>query len=254
MRLTMRSPTLATFLFGFVFVGCGGGQTPPLLVVVPEVASAAPVTEQPAALATQPPEKAQNFEWTPLDDARDDRGHQRFFEAPSIVSDRALWLEGQAKTMGRTDAARPEVLRKLADTYCVIALQKRSAGEPDAAVRASKMAVTHFLALSRDYPNDPKIDEVFYYAALESERAADLDHARRLYLDLIMKQPRSRLVPYAYFAFGEIFFQSAASDPSKVPPAKLAFEKALQDLRPGDRLHPFAQSRLDEVKALAGAP
>ncbi len=45
--------------------------------------------------------------------------------------------------------------------------------------------------------------------------------------DLIVKRPTSRFVPYAYFAFGELFFREAQGDPSKWTIALEAYRKVL---------------------------
>jgi TolA-binding protein len=66
-----------------------------------------------------------------------------------------------------------------------------------------------------------------YAKAFESERSGDLPAARRGYFEVIAKYPNSVLVPYAYFAFGELFFQEAAQDPSKLSFAEQAFTKVL---------------------------
>jgi TolA-binding protein len=66
-----------------------------------------------------------------------------------------------------------------------------------------------------------------YARAFESERSGDLPAARRSYFELISKYPNSALVPYAYFAFGELFFQEAEQDPSKLALAAQAFMKVL---------------------------
>jgi TolA-binding protein len=53
-------------------------------------------------------------------------------------------------------------------------------------------------------------------------------NARRTSFDLIRKQPSSPLVPYAYFAFAELFFNEAQTDPSKWMMAQEAYTQVLK--------------------------
>lgn len=81
------------------------------------------------------------------------------------------------------------------------------------------------IALSHGGGGGPDVEQ--YAKAFESEQSGDLPAARRGYFELIAKYPNSALVPYAYFAFGELFFQEAAQDPTKLAFAEQAFTKVL---------------------------
>ena len=78
------------------------------------------------------------------------------------------------------------------------------------------------------YPTYAQIDEAYYYLGLEHELAGDLINARRSYYELIKNAPASRFVPYAYFAFGEVFFHEAKSDPSKWDLAKQSYVEVMK--------------------------
>lgn len=54
-----------------------------------------------------------------------------------------------------------------------------------------------------------------YAEAYGAERDNDTERARKRYLELIQKYPKSAYVPPAYFAFGWMFAADAKSDPSK---------------------------------------
>jgi len=89
-------------------------------------------------------------------------------------------------------------------------------------------AIAHYRSIVTSHPSYPALDEVLYFLGLEYERDGDLAGARRAYFDLIQKAPASRYVPYAYFAFGEMFLSEATLDLSKLDFAKEAFAKAAE--------------------------
>jgi TolA-binding protein len=90
---------------------------------------------------------------------------------------------------------------------------------------------------------------------LEHELAGDLRNARRAYYELIKTSPQSKLIPLAYFAFGEMFFTEAASDPSKDQLALQAYAEVLKYPPPSNVVYAEAQRRVSEVKArTAGRP
>src|SRR5207237_3943980 len=96
------------------------------------------------------------------------------------------------------------------------------------------------------HPTHAALDEVLYFAALEQEIAGDNRKARSSYYELIKRRPGSQYVPYAYFAFGELFFEEAQNDPSKYALAEQAFHEVLK--YPTTPLRSEAQTRLDEIK------
>lgn len=62
--------------------------------------------------------------------------------------------------------------------------------------------------------------------AFDREQANDLQGARKAYYELITQHPSSPLVPYAYLAFGDLFFADAEHDsPDKYAMARQAYEK-----------------------------
>ncbi len=88
--------------------------------------------------------------------------------------------------------------------------------------RARKAAINYYSTLVGDYagapsdtfPKNPppayaQLDEVYYYLAYEYEQSGDTSNARRVYLELITKTPKSKYIPNAYLAFGELFFNEA---------------------------------------------
>ena len=97
-------------------------------------------------------------------------------------------------------------------------------------------------------------DGAMYLAAYESERAARLDDARKAYLRLIQSYPTSRLVPYAYLAFGELFLREAKQDPSKLGLAEQSYAEVRKYPPPQNEVYGYALLRLGEVYAQKGDP
>jgi TolA-binding protein len=109
--------------------------------------------------------------------------------------------------------------RRLAEDY----VELRKAGRR----ATSRKAIEHYDVILRAPAEYTQLDEVLYYEALEHEVSGDLPRARSAYYDLIEKAPTSRFVPFAYYAFGEMFRNEAQADPSKYEPAFQAYTLAL---------------------------
>lgn len=67
-----------------------------------------------------------------------------------------------------------------------------------------------------------------YSRGYAAELGKEYDKARRLYLELVQKQPKSAYVAPAYFAFGWLFAEDAKSDPSKWAFVEQAMEETLK--------------------------
>jgi tetratricopeptide (TPR) repeat protein len=139
---------------------------------------------------------------------------------------------------------RPVIARRLADTYAELA---RAAEGTPMARTAHGSSFKYYEVLTTEYPQSAQLDEAYYYAALEHELAGDVTNARRSYYELIKRFPSSRLVAFAYFAFGEMFFADAANDPSKDQLAEQAFREVLKFPPAQNALYTEAQRRLAEI-------
>src|SRR5581483_1912821 len=153
-----------------------------------------------------------------VDDVRDLRLVMR--RSPALLRTETRGLENLLAATAANAPDRPALLRRLAENY----VDLRKAGEPG----ASAKAIQHYGDLVRTYPTYPLVDEAYYYLALEYELAGDLMNARRSFYELIKNSPASKYVPYAYFAFGEMFFREAKSDPSKWEFAKQAYTEVMK--------------------------
>ena len=74
--------------------------------------------------------------------------------------------------------------------------------------------------------------------------------ARRAFYELIKTRPQSTYVPYAYFAFGEMFQREAKSDPAKWDFAQQAYAEVKKYAT--SPIAPEAVCRLAEVATAQG--
>src|SRR5205823_10028806 len=114
----------------------------------------------------------------------------------------------------------PTIVRRLAENYSELAY---AASDGVHAREARKHAITEYTLLTQKFPTIPTIDEVLYYLGYTYELDGEMSNARKTYYELIQKQPTSKWIPYAYYAFGAMFFDEAKSDPSKWQLAQQAF-------------------------------
>jgi tetratricopeptide (TPR) repeat protein len=176
-----------------------------------------------------------------------------------------------------TSSTRPALLRKAAEDY--VQLETAPFAQPSTrrprptlgAVRlrtarfASTAAITNYEKLVTEYsgrpsqafPSNPPpaysyLDEAAYFLAYEYERAGDFANARRMYSWLIAQAPRSRYIPRAYLAFGEMLFSEAASDSTKWDQAQAAYTKVLAWPPPANEVYGYAWYRLAHVFANRG--
>ena len=88
---------------------------------------------------------------------------------------------------------------------------------------------------------------VDYYLADEQEQGGNLKDARSTYFELIQKAPKSPFIPYAYLAFGELFFQEAQGDPAKWDLAAAAYKEVIKYPPPTNKQFGYARYKLGYV-------
>jgi len=201
------------------------------LVIPPlpkDAGSAAPQTKP------EPVAKKPSFEIA----ARDPRPLARFPRSEDVVKEEISQLAHQ-----NGSAPAPERVHQIGDAYSELGDHRQ----------AAKV----YEGITTQFPTYTAIDEVRYYLGVEYELAGDFRNARKAYYDLIVKNPASKLIPCAYFAFGEMFFAEAKDDPSKNDLAQQAYMEVLKyqatPLAP-DALMRLAQTyarKGDDAKALA---
>ncbi len=195
-------------------------------------------------------------------------------------------VERLYKNTPRRDKDRPRLMRRLAEGYVELeasafrdkvsaeikaqdlrkknpklaARYKKSAKRAKAVIKtARKSAIKYYRRLKRQYPKwcqfrkNPVgkrgcIDEVLYYLAYEYEQAGNLDKAREVYLELTEHWKKSRFIPNAYLAFGELFFNEAQGDPSKWAYAGNFYREVLKYPAPENKLYGYAAYKLGYVE------
>lgn len=130
-------------------------------------------------------------------------------------------------------------LHALAEAYCELARVEVSKDARQRAIAAYEDLIARFPAYAA-------LDEALYFVGIEHEIAGDKSKARRWFYELIKRRPDSPYVPYAYFAFGELFFEEGKTDSAKNQLAEHAYGEVLK--HPQSPIASEARSRLDELK------
>jgi TolA-binding protein len=242
---------------------------PPLQVAAPEPAPNPPPPAAPASTARAV---------SPFDALRDGRQWRltpRANRAVLIVEIQSL--ESLFANTSKTAPDRPTLIRRLAEAYveleasatqALLAGLSGAAAQKEEAIRVSaRQNALKYYSLSRTkYPTwcpSPATaypatragncaDEVLYFLGYEHERSGDHDSARRRYLELIQSFPQSRYISATYLAFGELFFDEAASDPSKLPLAEQAYREVIKYPPPANEVFGYAHYKLGLVRARSG--
>jgi tetratricopeptide (TPR) repeat protein len=205
---------------------------------------------------------------------RDTRKNRLQARARALLITEIQGLERLYKRTNKKSADRPQLVRRLAEAYVELEsaaqrdkigadiqaqdAKKKNPGQAakfkSDAVQAEKIvkaarekAVAYYTTMKNDYPDYSKIDEVLYYLAYEHEQGGNLKDARSVYFELIQKSPKSPFIPYAYLAFGELFFQEAQGDPSKWDLAAAAYKEVIKYPPPTNKQFGYARYKLGYV-------
>jgi TolA-binding protein len=171
--------------------------------------------------------------------ARDPRAAARRPRANALLVTELMGLTSLLRTTPGNSPGRPHLIRQIAEDYAELersaiaappfgmAPTTVSPGNSPLARNARTQAIAHYTLLE-SVPTYPQLDEALYYKGLEHELEGDLTKARRAYFDVIRKAPTSKFVPFAHFAFGEMFFDEAVGDPAKNDLALQAYNEVLK--------------------------
>lgn len=91
-------------------------------------------------------------------------------------------------------------------------------------------------------------ERALYDRALAHEESSELAEARKSYYLLIRDHPRSRLIPLAYLAFGELFAKDSVADPSKWDLARVAYAEVLKYPPPDNVSFAYAALRVADTR------
>lgn len=224
---------------------------------------------------------------TPGQGPRDDRRVRSQARAYQLLVTEIQQIETLVAATPAAAPDRPGLLRRLADTYVELesasfrtktelgiqidVARKKAPGDvPKLTAERDKVdkilagarrnAIKSYDKLQAEHPKycaqpnaqDPAkssgcVDEVLYYLAYEHEQAGDMANARRVYLELIQKAPKSKLVAGAYLAFGELYFTEAQGDPSKWALAAQAYGEVVKYPLPDNKFFGYAEYKLAYV-------
>jgi hypothetical protein len=77
----------------------------------------------------------------------------------------------------------------------------------------------------------PETAEAKYRLGMLAECARDFPSARKHYFSAVVAAPGSRIIPYAYFGFGELFAGEIKTDPSKTELARQSYAECMKSGR-----------------------
>lgn len=233
---------------------CASPAQPPVVeaVVSPVAPSAAPVPSPPDPRADPAPAarvepRGVPGDWTLAVPERDPRKLVAMPRGAALVKVEVQQLQRLLDATKPTAPDRPALLRRVAESHVELSRSLAREGATQDAQVARALALSRYQDLENDHPTFAKMDEVFYFHALELEMAHDLMGARKTYYELIKRHPSSTYVGPAYFAFGEMFHAEADGDPSKRSLAVAAWQEAAK--------HPsFLQDHAKRRLAASGQP
>jgi len=263
---------------------CGAGLPRPTTAKKPEVSIKGLPPPKPPRSNAAPPRSPDPV---PGQGPRDGRRAGAAARGYQLLITEIQGLETLFQSTPRGAGDRPPLLRRLAESYVELeaasfrsrteigvkidTAQRKSPAEAkklteerdkvDKVLRSSRQAaIRYYDKLQADHPDfcqspnaaDPAkstgcVDEVLYYLAYEHEQAAELDKARKVYLQLIQKKPSSRYVAGAYLAFGELYFNEAQGDPTKWPLASQAYSEVVKYPLPDNKVFGYAHYKLGYV-------
>lgn len=218
---------------------------------------------------------------------RDERRNRLAARSRQLLVTEIQGLESLFSSTPKNAPDRPKLMRRLAEGYVELesaafrdktengikadeAKRKNpkqaqsfteESGKADKILTASRQAaIKYYTLLKGQYPKwcqntnaqNPEqstgcTDEVLYYLAYEYEQASQLDQARKIYLELIQGWPKSKYIPNAYLAFGELFFNEAQGDPSKWALAEQSYSEVIKYPPPDNKVWGYAHYKLGYV-------
>jgi tetratricopeptide (TPR) repeat protein len=223
---------MARASFFVLLVACGGGHR----TTAVEIAQPLP-TVPPSEVAAVPRADVPR-EPQPATEEHPERDPRRLgASSMAVLRQQAPLVERLVAATAQSDPDRPQLLLRLAEIY----VRLRRAGDAGASARA----IRAYDELTRTFPSFKQIDRAYFGLAMEYEAKADWAQARRAYFDLIKNAPQSTYVPYAYYAFAELFASEAKADPSKWSLAQQVYAKVLQF--PSSPIVPYAICRMSQT-------
>ncbi|WP_172824769.1 tetratricopeptide repeat protein [Pajaroellobacter abortibovis] len=147
------------------------------------------------------------------------------------------------------DKINAEVDRDKARNDQKLAAQKETLVNQAGAVMkaANRNAIRYYALIKDEYSSYSEIDQVLYYLAYEYEQVNDYEHAQKTYEELVAKAPKSKWIPSAYFALGELSFFQAQSNPAQWKVALGYYGKVLNYPPPENKLYGYSLYKMAYV-------
>jgi len=221
-------------------IRCQGHVKPSSLLVLAFVAcgpaSSAPV-EQPAPLpSARRTDSAESGPSVRVDDASPPQGR-----APAVTRTEIEQLATLFASTPQSSPERASIARRLAEDWVELEV-----AAPNDLTRASARVevMKYYTLLETDFPTYPQLDEVYFRHAYECEQAHDPAKAQSLYGEIVQRFPSSKYAANAYLAIGEMYFDQAQSDPSKLDFAAQAYYDVLKHPPPANAVYGYAWYKL----------
>jgi TolA-binding protein len=219
-------------------VACGGPAAPVVVDVRAAPSSEPPLVIPPVAPAAEViPGKVEVVESSAS--PRDPRFAARHPRSRALILSDAQALERRVASAPDRAIAH----RQLAELYSELAFTSDGAE----AARSRERAIEHYTAIKNDHPYYVELHEVLYYLALAHEQSGHLKDARVYYYEVIKRYPGTVWVALSYFAFGEMFFVEASTDPTKYDLALQAYGEALKYPASTNTIYADALLRIGEI-------
>jgi TolA-binding protein len=202
-----------------VGTGCGSPKA-----AVPDLVAPAPVTSLPthawgapqAVSREAPPPAIQRSTHTCVVAERDVRSFGRSVRAIETVRQEVASLERNLSLASAPAHDAASTALALGDAETELAEL-----DPSGADELLASAKRHYQLSASG--SGPETAEAKYRLGVLAECDHDLPTARKLYFQVVSEAPRGPLLPYAYFAFGELFAEESKQDPSKTELARQSY-------------------------------
>jgi hypothetical protein len=151
------------------------------------------------------------------------------------------------KSFAKTAVTDPDHFPRgmqLAEHHCALEVAAKS--KPDLSTKAHARAVEVLRLVIDNHDSEPKLDEAMFLLATEYEHERR-EMALATYLMLVKKRPMSRLVRWAYKAYGDLYFDDALQGKIDWTIPREAYARAIQASSQQDAVTAYCTLRVGFV-------
>lgn len=206
-----------------LWTGCGSPQVPVPELVAPSGATSLPTRSwgKAQAVSREPAPAGKRSTLTCVAAERDVRSFGRVTRPPEVIREEVASLE-----RGLSDSSPPTHEAVATALALGDAETELAEIEPSRSAELLASAKGHYQLSASG--SGPETAEAKYRLGLLAECEHDVATARKLYFQVVSEAPRSPLLPYAYFAFGELFAEEVERDPSKTELARQSYAECMK--------------------------